>query len=229
MPHPNWLDSMKPAFLTGFSALPKPEVALVPALCLLLLVPVLARAAPPEVESRLSILQTVTVREHHSPTHGSGLKLTFKRLPPDPLLARFTREEARAFVEAMETAFHAPGLLSGSPAARRLPTCVVSGAMGCGPPASTHSSDLERKLRADYEELFGPSSLPLPSSLESSRWFQALKLSPRYMDEGAREAAMELLGSPTVAYSMALSMMLYMAAWAAPEPALKHLYSLEWG
>ncbi|HYO56391.1 AHH domain-containing protein [Archangium sp.] len=73
-------------------------------------------------------------------------------------------------------------------------------------------------MRAGYEELFGPSSMPLPSSLESSRWFLALKLSPRYMDEGVREAAMELLGSPAVAYSLALSMMLYMAAWAVPEP-----------
>nr|WP_275439035.1 AHH domain-containing protein [Archangium violaceum] len=73
-------------------------------------------------------------------------------------------------------------------------------------------------MRAAFVELQGPSSLPLAASLENSRWFQALKLSPRYMDEGVREAAMELLTSPTVAYSMAVSMMLYMAAWAAPEP-----------
>ncbi|HYO70959.1 MAG TPA: hypothetical protein VEU33_33265 [Archangium sp.] len=73
-------------------------------------------------------------------------------------------------------------------------------------------------MRESYAQLYGPPSMPLLSSLESSRWFHALKLSPRYMDEGVRAAAMELLGSPTVAYSMALSMMLYMAAWAAPEP-----------
>ncbi|WPB81231.1 AHH domain-containing protein [Archangium violaceum] len=60
--------------------------------------------------------------------------------------------------------------------------------------------------------------MPLLSSFESSRWFLALKRSPRYMNDGVRDAAMELLSSPTVAYSMALSMMLYMAAWAAPEP-----------
>ncbi|ATB42825.1 hypothetical protein CYFUS_008304 [Cystobacter fuscus] len=60
--------------------------------------------------------------------------------------------------------------------------------------------------------------MPRPSSLENSRWFQALKLSPRYMDEGVREAAISLLSSPTTAYSMALSMMLYMMTWAAPEP-----------
>jgi HNH/ENDO VII superfamily nuclease len=100
----------------------------------------------------------------------------------------------------------------------------VSG-IACGLPASTLLPDQERKLREDLEELFGPSSLPLPSSLENSRWFQALKLSPRYMDEGVREAAMELLSSPTVAYSMALSMMLYMAAWAAPEPVFSKAFA----
>ncbi|WP_395839022.1 AHH domain-containing protein [Cystobacter fuscus] len=33
-----------------------------------------------------------------------------------------------------------------------------------------------------------------------------------------REAAISLLSSPTTAYSMAIAMMLYMMAWAAPEP-----------
>nr|WP_257459069.1 AHH domain-containing protein [Archangium lipolyticum] len=86
------------------------------------------------------------------------------------------------------------------------------------PTLDAQPSDLERRVWAAFAELQGPSSLPLAASLENSRWFQALKLSPRYMEEGVREAAMELLTSPTVAYSMALSMMLYMAAWAAPEP-----------
>ncbi len=194
--------------------LPKPAVLLVPSLYLLLLVPVLARAAPPGIESRLSVLQPVTVSERHSPTYGRGLMLTFKRLPPDPALARFTIEEAMAFVEALEDV-----------SARRSSACGALTTLGCGPPESTHSLAPKRGLHADYEELFGPSSLPLPSSLESSRWFQALKLSPRYMDDGVREAAMELLSSPAVAYSMALSMMLYMAAWAAPEPVFSKAFA----
>ncbi len=200
-----------------------PRVVL--ALCLLLWVPLSARASPPGVDGHFPVLEPVTVLEHFSSTHGHGLELTFKPLRADPALARFSEEEARAFVAAMEMAFQAPGLLSGSPAAGRLPACVVSGAVGCGPPTPTLPSDLERRLRADYEELLGPSSLPLSSSLERSRWFQALKLSPRYMDEGVREAAMELLGSPTVAYSMALSMMLYMAAWAVPEPLFSKAFA----
>lgn len=180
------------------------------ALGLLLLVPPWARAASP--------LESVAVREQHSPAYGRGLELTFKPLGPDPALARFTVEEARAFVEALETAFQAPKPRSGRPSLAGLPPSALMAGFFSRPPRDAHSSDLERRVRAAYGEVFGPPSMPLLSSLESSRWFLALKLSPRYMDEGVRAAAMELLSSPAVAYSMALSMMLYMAAWAAPEP-----------
>ncbi|MFY0523728.1 hypothetical protein ACN28I_11285 [Archangium gephyra] len=180
------------------------------ALGLLLLVPQWARASSP--------LERVAVRAQHSPTYGRGLELTFEPLGPDPALARFTVEEARAFVEALETAFQAPKPRSGRPSLAGLPPLAMTAGLLSGPPPGAHSSDLERRVRAAYMEVFGPPSMPLPSSIESSRWFLALKLSPRYMDEGVRAAAMELLSSPAVAYSMALSMMLYMAAWAAPEP-----------
>jgi hypothetical protein len=199
-----------------------PRVVL--ALCLLL-VPLSARAAPPGGEARLPGLEAVTVSEYSSPVHGRGLALTFKSLRPDPALARFSEEEARVFIAALESAFQVPGSLSGSPSSRQVLSCTVLTGIACGPPAGTPPSSLERRLRGDFEERFGPSSLPLPSSLEDSRWFQALELSPRYMDEGVREAAMELLSSRTVAYSMALSMMLYMAAWAAPEPIFSKAFA----
>lgn len=188
------------------------------ALGLLLLVPQWARAASPEAESRLPVLEGVTVREHHSPTYGRGLELTFKQLGPEPALARLSVEEARVFVEALETAFQASKPRSERHSLSGLQPSAVTAGLLSVPPTDAHSSDLERRVRASYAQLYGPPSLPLLSSLESSRWFLALKLSPRYMDEGVRAAAMELLSSPTVAYSMALSMMLYMAAWAAPEP-----------
>jgi hypothetical protein len=187
----------------------------------LLLLPLLARAAPPEVERRLSVLEPVTVSEHHSSTHGHGFKLTFQPLQPAPLLARLSVEDARVFVAAMEAAFSASKPRSGSSS---LAGVVTSGLL-FAPLAGAQPSDLERRVRAGYEELYGPSSLPLPSSLENSRWFLTLKLSPRYMDDGVREAAMELLSAPAVAYSMALSMMLYMAAWAAPEPVFSKAFA----
>lgn len=180
------------------------------ALGLLLLVPQWARAASP--------LESVAVREQHSPTYGRGLEFTFKPLGPDPALARFTVEEARAFMEALETAFQVPKPRSARPSLAGLHPLAMTAGLLSGLPPGAPSSDLEMRVRAAYAQIFGPPSMPLLSSLESSRWFLALKLSPRYMDEGARVAAMELLSSPVVAYSMALSMMLYMAAWAAPEP-----------
>jgi hypothetical protein len=131
-------------------------------------------------------------------------------------------EDARVFVAAMEAAFPASKPRSGRSSLEGVATSGLLFAPLTGAPPS----DLERRVRAGYEELYGPSSLPLPpSSLENSRWFLALKLSPRYMDEGVREAAMELLSSPAVAYSMALSMMLYMAAWAAPEPVFSKAFA----
>jgi len=192
------------------------------ALCLLVLVLVLvplpARAAPIEADSRLSVLEPVPVSEHYSSAHGRGFKLTFKRLPSEPLLAHLTVADARAFVEALEAVFQVHKSRSGIPSLARFPAGVVTAGTVLVPPANTLSSPLASRIRADYEELYGPASIPLPASLESSRWFLALKLSPRYMDEGVREAAVELLSSPTVAYSLAMSMMLYMMAWAAPEP-----------
>ncbi|WNG32194.1 hypothetical protein F0U61_00175 [Archangium violaceum] len=178
-------------------------------LVLCLVLPFLARAASHESEAPLPALEAVRVGRH--------LELTFKRLPPESALRLFTVEEARAFVVSLEEAFQAPR--SGSNHQTRLSSCVMTATIitRC-PPVKTQPSELERRVRAGQEEIFGASSMPLPSSLEDSRWFQALKLSPRYMDEGVREAAMELLGSPTVAYSVAFSMLLYMTAWAVPEP-----------
>ncbi len=193
-----------------------PRVVL--ALGLLLLMPQWARAASPEFESRLPVLEGVAVSEHHSLTYGHGLKLTFKQLGPDPALARFSVEDARAFVEALETAFQTSMPRSVRSFESGLPRAAVTVDLFSEPSPGARLSDLERRVRESYAQLYGPPSMPLLSSLESSRWFQAFKLSPRYMDDGVRAAAMELLSSPTVAYSMALSMMLYMAAWAAPEP-----------
>ncbi|HYO54268.1 AHH domain-containing protein, partial [Archangium sp.] len=58
----------------------------------------------------------------------------------------------------------------------------------------------------------------LTGSLESARWFEALKLSPRYMGEGVREAAVEMFSSRAVVLSVGMAMLLYRMAWAAPEP-----------
>lgn len=79
-------------------------------------------------------------------------------------------------------------------------------------------SQWESRLQEDFLSRFGPPLLPLPQSLETSRLYLALKLSPRYMGAGVREAARELFSSPLFLSSVALSVFVYFAAWLAPEP-----------
>jgi hypothetical protein len=175
-------------------------------LCLLLLVPLWARAAPTEVEARLSVLEPVGVSEYHG-GQGDGLRLTFKKLGPNPALALFSLEEARAVVEALGP--------------RGSPGVVMAGFLA-EPPSLP---DLERRVRETYEALYGSARVALPDSLESARWLQALALSPRYMGEGVREAAVELFSSKAVLLSVGMSMMLYMVAWAAPEPIFSKAFA----
>ncbi len=201
------------------------HLCITPVLCLLLLVPLSARAAPPEVESRLRLLETVTVSEYLDPMRGRGLELTFKSLRPDPVLARFNLDEARAVVAALDEGFKAAKSNVGSPLLAKLPKGVVAAGAGFVPSANTHPRDLEKWLREQYEALYGPSLIALPAALESARWFQALTLSPRYMGEGVSEAAMEMFSSPTVLLSVGMSMMLYMVAWAAPEPLFSKAFA----
>ncbi|WP_257463173.1 AHH domain-containing protein [Archangium lipolyticum] len=176
------------------------------ALFLLLVVPLLARAAPPEVEARLSVLEPVGVSEYHG-SQGRGLKLTFKKLEPNPALELFSLEEARAVVEEL-----------GLPSARG----VAMAGMAAEPPPP---ADLERRVRDAYEALYGPAQAALPDSLGRARWMRALALSPRYMGEGVREAAEEMFSSRAVLLSVGMSMMLYMVAWAAPEPVFSKAFA----
>jgi len=84
---------------------------------------------------------------------------------------------------------------------------------------------LEGARREEFEAMYGPSLFALPTSLESARWYQALKLSPRYMGEGVREAALEMFSSPAVLLSVSMSLVLYMMAWAAPEPVFTKAFA----
>ena len=127
-----------------------------------------------------------------------AFRLTFKALPSEPFPARLTVSDAQAVVEALTRTDFTP---------ERAP------------------SEWERLLRSSYGDLYGAPDWELPPSIENSRWFRALKLSPHYMGEGAREAATELLSSPRIAYSVALSMVLYMSAWAAPEPIFSKAFA----
>ena len=139
---------------------------------------------------------------------GGARKLSFAPVAPNFALERLRVEEARTLLSA----FHESFRLVESPRARNRLVLVSAGARE-GRPA-----EWELRLREEYVARFGPPLLPMPPSLERSRLYLALKLSPRYMGAGVREAARELFSSPVFVSSVALSVLVYFAAWLAPEP-----------
>ncbi|MFY0563899.1 AHH domain-containing protein [Archangium lansingense] len=188
------------------------QTRVIHALYVLLLGGLALGATAAGAEEKLPVLEPVGVSGYQG-DEGQGLRLTFKRLRPNPALALWTEGETREVVETLEEKFQQAG--------RRLeekphPATLV-GMLGILP-VDARPSSLERRVREEYEALLGPALVELPGTLESAKWFQALKLSPLYMGEGVREAALELFSSPAVLLSVGLSMMLYALAWAAPEP-----------
>jgi hypothetical protein len=139
---------------------------------------------------------------------GGPLKLSFEPVAADPLLERLRVEEARRVLAAFQESFR----VAEKPRSRHR-LILASTATGQHQPA-----EWETRLREEYLSRFGPPLLPVPQSLEQSRLFLALKLSPRYMGEGVREAARELFSSPVFLASVTLSVLVYFAAWLAPEP-----------
>jgi hypothetical protein len=182
------------------------------ALSLVMLVALALPATPAQAQQKLPVLEPVEV-SGYSGDEGQGLRLSFQRVEPNPALALWTVEEAREVVEALEEDFQQPGWRR----EEKPDPAVVLGMLGVLPPEARPSL-LERRVREEYEALLGPALVALPGTLESARWFQALKLSPRYLGEGVSEAALGLFSSRAVLLSVGMSMMLYALAWAAPEP-----------
>lgn len=132
------------------------------------------------------------------------LELSFAPTAPAPALDVLRREEAQTVL----TVFYA-AMLEGRPRIHVLA------------PPRPHDPESEgwaQPLRANFESRFGLTLLPESSDLEQSRLFRALRLSPRYMGDGVREAARELFSSPLFVASVCLSVLVYFAAWMAPEP-----------
>ncbi|HYO54521.1 MAG TPA: hypothetical protein VEU50_17165, partial [Archangium sp.] len=114
-------------------------------LYVVLLVPLVVQAAPPEVEARLSVLEPVEVSGHQG-DEGQGLKLTFKALGPNPALALFTLEDARAVVAALEAELQEAEPRAGRSVVEKPDPGVVMGLLGVMPP-DARPSTLERRVR----------------------------------------------------------------------------------
>ena len=190
-------------------------------LYLLLLMALALQSAPAGAQDKLPVLEPVEVRGYQG-EEGQGLRLTFRRGRPNPALALWTVGEARAVVEALEEEF--PQTKS-RPGPRLLTEAHTRAMAGLVPLEDARPSALERAVREEYEALLGLALVELPGTLGSAKWFQALKLSPRYMGAGVREAAVELFSSPAVLLSVGTSMVLYMMAWAAPEPLFSKAFA----
>jgi len=177
------------------------------ALALWLLVPTActttSEGAPPS-EPRWPSPKTVRTSE----LRDGAVRLSFEPLAPDPTLEVLPVEHVRALLADLHT--------SVSPKQKgksRLRLLRASTGTAEDTPAQW-----EVRMRQEYLSRFGEALLPLPQSLEASRFSLALRLSPRYMGEGVREAARELFSSPVFLTSVALSVGVYFAAWLAPEP-----------
>lgn len=153
--------------------------------------------------------------EHFTQVHAVQVKalpggaslLSFGQVPIDPSREVLTAEEARVAIDALYQA------LASTPP----PQVVLTAARSHGSAVSARAA-WEQKLREEFISRYGPPLLPMPEVLERSPVYMALKLSPRYMGRGARDAAEELFKSPVFLASVTLSVLVYFAAWIAPEP-----------
>ncbi|HYO69477.1 MAG TPA: AHH domain-containing protein [Archangium sp.] len=132
-----------------------------------------------------------------------ALRLAFEPLAAELALERVRVEEARAVLAAFHASF---------PREEGRRFRLVRTATRPGP------AEWEQRLREEFVSRFGAPEVELPGALETSPVLLALRLSPRYMGEGVREAARELFSSRVFLSSVALSVLVYFAAWVAPEP-----------
>ncbi|MCY1080890.1 AHH domain-containing protein [Archangium lansingense] len=73
---------------------------------------------------------------------------------------------------------------------------------------------------------YGTPFVPLPDCLKESALFMALRLSPRYMPVGMREAAQALFKDPAFLAGVATALVVYLIAWAAPEPIFTKSFAM---
>jgi hypothetical protein len=142
-----------------------------------------------------------------SPLPGSRLRLTFEPVAYDPAHKVLKQEEAQTALAILHAAFLA-----------ERPEIRVIAPSSPWLLEDDRGSGWESRLRERFLARFNSVLLPLPDTWAQSRFFQALKMSPRPMGAGVRQAAQELFSSPLFVASVYLSVVVYFAAWFAPEP-----------
>jgi hypothetical protein len=149
------------------------------------------------------------------PLPDGRLRLDFPPLVPEPALQHFSVELAREVLAEYHKS------LAQVRSLRPLPVWGEESA------PARRSAGGESWLREQFLEGFGPPPYPLPApSLEDNSLLQALLLSPKYMPEGMRAAAMELLQDPAFRAGVATALVFYALAWAAPEPFFSKAFAV---
>ncbi|HYO52253.1 AHH domain-containing protein [Archangium sp.] len=136
-----------------------------------------------------------------------GVRLYLPQVGMDPSFQHFTREDARRVLQQ----FH-----ENLAELKRRKRWVAS----TGTPLALvqEPDSVEEVLLKEYIERYGEPGLPLPDSLRKSPLVMALRLSPQYMPEGIREGAETLFRDPAFLAGVAVSLVVYVTSWAAPEP-----------
>ena len=142
------------------------------------------------------------------------LRLHFPMMGPETAAQRFTREDARRVLKQFHEDLDALRL--------RQRLMASNGSVVLGAEAET----VEELLLKEYTGRYGEPVVPLPEALMKSPLVMALRLSPRYMPEGMREGAEELFSDPAFLAGMAVSLVAYVAAWAAPEPLFTKAFAV---
>ncbi|WNG50872.1 hypothetical protein F0U60_47170 [Archangium minus] len=138
-------------------------------------------------------------------------------LPPRPVppsLGTLSVTEARILLETLTAVQPSPE--------PRLRLLEVAGPRH---PPQYATQQFQLQVRKEFLAGFGSGVLPLPDSAEGSPLWAALKMSPRFMGEGVREAAEELFNSPLFIHGVYLSVMLYFSAWLMPEPLFSKAFA----
>ncbi len=144
-----------------------------------------------------------------------GVRLYIPQVGVDPSFQHFTREEARRVLQQ----FH-----ENLAELKRRKRWVAS--TGTRLALVQESDPVEEVLLDEYTERYGEPGLPLPDSLRKSPLVMALRLSPQYMPEGIREGAEELFRDPAFLAGVAVSLVVYVTSWAAPEPLFTKAFAV---
>ncbi|HYO55871.1 hypothetical protein, partial [Archangium sp.] len=174
---------------------------------LLAAVTLVLRVAPAGASGSRPPSGAVEVRE----LPGRGLELVFEPLERAPELERLTMEEARQVLDAFREGLGQERSVRSSSMGAG-PTLVLAGVGGCP------DARWDTKLREEYLSRYGEPKVKLPLPLGRCRLAEALRLSPRYMKAGVREAAAELFSDPLFLAGVSTSVVAYFLAWAVPEP-----------